>query len=59
MPEINLCIYRQLICFKEATLYNVGKSLQQMVLRKLDKEIIKNGIRSLFNTIQKNKLKIE
>ena len=54
-PEIDHCIYSQLIFDKDAKTIQWGKkSFQQMVLGKLDIHVQKNEVGSLTNTIYKN-----
>ena len=59
-PEINPCIYGQLIYDKGGKITECWKEfLQQMVLGKLEGYLWKNEIRSFLNTIHKNKLKMD
>ena len=44
---------------KQARIYNGEKFLQEVVLGKLDSYMEKNEIRTLPNTIHKNKLKMD
>ena len=49
-----------LYLIKEARIYNVERQpLQQVVLSKLDSYMEKNEIRTVPNTIHKNKLKMD
>ena len=59
-PEISLCTYRYLILTKEARIYNEVKTASSINdTGKTGKLHVKNEIRTLPNTIHKNKFKMD
>lgn len=56
IPEVKPCIFGQIICNKDVKIirWKQEQSFKQMVLRKLDIHIQKNGIGPLPYTIYEN-----